>query len=87
VKLISNFSDIVGSELVSKYFVEVYNWVLLKCSGKGNGGGEIGRPVLLHPVFTDNSDQVGAHSIYSMWLGGRQVPINLKVLEPYDKKQ
>ena len=78
-------SDIVGSALMSKYFIEVLNWVNIECGGHGNGAGEKGRPVLLHPVFENDAYQVDAHSIHSFWLGGRTTPVNLKFLKQFEQ--
>ncbi|KAF0979448.1 hypothetical protein FDP41_001791 [Naegleria fowleri] len=43
--------DIVGKDLIQKHFTQVLNWVMIHCGGYGNGSGEKGRPVLLHPVL------------------------------------
>lgn len=45
------FRDIVGKDLIQKHFTQVLNWVMIHCGGYGNGSGEKGRPVLLHPVL------------------------------------
>ncbi|KAL9651660.1 hypothetical protein ABK040_001605 [Willaertia magna] len=65
--------DIVGKDLVEKFFATVMAWTLTTC---------VGQPVLLHPVFVDNKNEVEAHSIYALWLdSSKTVPINLEKLK------
>ena len=59
----------------------------MNCAGHSSGGaGRKSRPVLLHPVFENDTNHVDAHTIYSMWLSGETIPLNTALLEKLDQK-
>lgn len=59
----------------------------MQCGNNLSGFGGRPRPVLLHPVFENDTNHVQAHTIYAMWLSGEKLPLNIAKLEALDSQQ